>query len=45
MLEVKRKNLDRREWHDDFQRTYKCKYIKEESFEVLIRKRRSELNA
>ena len=33
MLEVKRKNLDRREWYDDSQRTFKCKYIKEESFE------------
>lgn len=33
MLEVKEKNLDRREWYDDTQRDFKCMYHKDEYFE------------
>lgn len=33
MLEVKEKNLDRREWYDDSQRDFKCMYHKDDFFE------------
>ena len=33
MLEVKEKNLDRREWYNDTQRDFKCMYQKDEYFE------------
>ncbi len=33
MLEIKQKNLDRREWYDDAQRDFKCMYRKDDFFE------------
>lgn len=33
MLEIKQKNLDRREWYNDTQRTFKCRYFKDDFFE------------
>jgi predicted RNA-binding protein associated with RNAse of E/G family len=33
LLEVKEKNLDRREWYNDTQRDFKCMYQKDEYFE------------
>ena len=36
MLEVKKKNLDRREWYNDTQREFKCMYLKDEFFEGAV---------
>ena len=33
MLEIKKKNLDRREWYNDTDKTFSCRYIKDDFFE------------